>query len=259
MPNNPEGTFLNDSWECIDPKVGQNVWQLERPDLAENQRVPLLAHLDLCDACRLDQVVEKTVSSGLAGGRLNLPGSSVVDRRHRSWWQHPVKTSAAGMSLIAASLALLFVLPPAADGDGIVPRNADSKSTFQRPVEGEIVLSSGSKLSWTPIREAGQYQIQVSDSDGSFTWSGTTNKTEIELPDLSVQSEGQQYRAILQTIPADLVSPGSISVSFGTGNYSDVMKDRLQKAPLWLSLLGLFGFSLLALGFQAGRKNQLMK
>ncbi len=251
MPNKPRKPIADGTWECIDPSVGQNVWQLKLPDLGAEQIHILQAHLGLCDACRFDQALEKTVESGLNKGDLTLPEISIVHRRDQQWWQNPAWAGFAGAGLVAACITLLMVLPPRAEGDLVQVRGECLDTGFNRPMEGEVVSTGGSRLSWKPIEGAGSYQIQVTENDGPFTWMGTTNRTEIDLPVLEPKEGDQKYRAILQTIPADLVTPGSISVSFRAGHRSEVLWDRLSKAPLWVLLFGLAGLPLL--GFSARR------
>ncbi len=54
-------------------------------------------------------------------------------------------------------------------------------------------------------------------------------------------------RAVLTTVPSDLVSPGRVSVLFSTGSMVQLAQDRLLKAPAWLTALLLGGCFLLGM------------
>ncbi len=205
------------------------------------------AHLDLCDACRLDQALTSRLAAGLIAGRLELPRTSGRVIRPRAWWQRPAALAGTGSALIAACLTLLMLLPPPSTIDRVHLRGGPQDPHFLRPVEGEVVHPPNAVLSWTPVDGATSYRITLTGVDMDFTWEGTTPDTEFKLPALDLASGTQTLRAVLTTVPSDLVPAGQISVSFQTGSRTQVARDRLIKAPLWLSLLGIFGFVSLGL------------
>ena len=238
---------VNSGWECIDPVVGNCLWELEVEDTTEKRACQLHAHLQLCDACRLDQAMSGRLEAGLQAGELVLP-SKISEH----WWQRSAVQASVGSALVAACLALLIILPPAPSGDFVHLRAAVESPHFLRPVEGEVVMPTSTVMSWEPVAGASSYQVTLTDVDGGFHWVGSTRNTELELPDL-VQGR-QTLRAVLTTVPADLVMPGRISVSFSTGSGMQMAQDRLMKAPVWLTLLGIGGLFLMSLSLFSRRR-----
>jgi hypothetical protein len=53
--------------------------------------------------------------------------------------------------------------------------------------------------------------------------------------------DGERYRAILSTIPEDLLDPGDVSVSFQTGNRFDRIAHRVRKAQPVTYVVALIG------------------
>lgn len=43
------------SYECVDPSVGDEIWQLDIPALDADLRRKLEAHVSICHACRMDR------------------------------------------------------------------------------------------------------------------------------------------------------------------------------------------------------------
>ncbi len=233
-------TEVNSSWECIDPAMGNCLWELEVDETTEERSQQLQAHLQLCDACRLDQALNTRLEQGLQAGALVLPPAP-----KRIWWQRSSVQASAGSALIAACLALLMLLPPAPSGDFVHLRGAHDDPHFIRPVEGEMVIAENTLLTWQPVDGATSYRITLSDVASDFNWVGTTSNTQIQLPPLN--EDPQTLRAVLATVPADLVAPGRISVCFNTGNWAQMVQDRMLKAPLWMLLFIVSGVLLLGL------------
>lgn len=233
-------TNSNSSWECIDPGVGHCLWELEAEETSEARTRQLQAHLELCDACRLGEALNTRLEKDLEAGTILLPETPV-----RPWWLRPAVQASAGSALIAACVALLMILPPAPTCDTVLMRGPLDVPHFLRPVEGEVVLPEGTELSWAPVKGATSYKVTVTDMAGDYHWIGSTQTTQLKLP---LQNQGRQIlRAVLATVPADLVSNGSVSVSFCTGSRLQLVRDRLIKAPFWLAAFWAGGFSLLGL------------
>jgi hypothetical protein len=227
-------------WQCIDPVVGSCLWELEVEDTADERSQQLRAHLELCDACRLDVSLNERLEQGLQAGELVLP-----QVRDRVWWLRSSVQAGAGSALIAACLALLMILPPAPSGDAVSMRGGLDEPHFLRPVEGEVVIPENTVMSWAPIDGATSYQVTLSDVGGDFQWVGSTSSTQLELPLLD--KDQQTLRAVLTTVPSDLVSPGLVSVLFSTGTRVQLAQDRLLKAPAWLNALLTGGCFLLGM------------
>ena len=240
---------VNSGWECIDPAVGSCLWELEVEATTQQRSHQLKAHLELCDACRLDVELKNRLVKGLEEGSLNL-----TPVRHNRWWQQAGTQASVGAALIAACLALVLILPPAPTCDFVNLRGTADDPHFIRPIEGEVVVPSGTVASWLPIDGATSYQITLTDVSGGFKWAGSTRNTQLELPDLA--QEGQTLRAVLTTVPADLVSPGRVSVSFTTGTRIQLAQDRFSKAPLWLNLFWMSGLVLLGTSFASWRRSE---
>jgi hypothetical protein len=235
-------------WECIDPSLGSCMWELDLPDTPEERASHLRAHLDLCEGCRLDQALTQRLEKGLADGELRVFQGPDRVVSPKPWFWRPAALATAGSSLLAACLALLIFLPPQPAGDVVNRRGTPDEVRFLRPVEGEVVLTGATSLSWSPVDGATSYKVTLTDVDGEVVWEETTTDTRLEFPASATDSGDKTLRAILATVPADLVSPGQISVSFRTGNTLHVAWDRLAKAPPWLGLLALAGVVFLGLG-----------
>ncbi len=201
----------------------------------------------ICDACRLRSAMEHRVGNGLADGSLHLPDS-------RSGWfarlfQGPGRTSLdrtlawSGGLAVAASLLLMFLMPPQArDGDRI-SRSAD-QAQFKRPVEGEVLASDHPRLSWEAIPGATSYRITVNEVAGSYTWQGETTELSIEIPAAAAMPGSGDFRAFLEPVPTDLAQPGGITVSFRTGEFGTYLGYRFMSAGASLKIFGLIGLAM---------------
>ncbi len=246
---------IESAWECIDPSLGQCLGELDLAETSEKRVAQLQAHLDLCEGCRLDRALTQRLERGLHEGELQLPNQSRQVIAPRPWYWRPAALVATGSTLLAACLALLVFLPPLPTGDDIHVRGGHDQAGFLRPVEGEVVVPGAATISWSPIEGATRYQIVLTDIQGDIAWQESTTQTEVKLPTLASEVDGGILRAVLATVPSDLLSPGQVSVSFKTGSKIQVAQDRLAKAPLWLGLLGLAGLVMLGLSFRPNRKN----
>lgn len=239
----------NSSWECIDPAVGSCLWELEVGETTRQRSEQLQAHLELCDACQLDVALKNRLEKDLEEGALILPPVSGA-----RWWQQSAAQASVGSALIAACLALLIILPPAPSGDFVHLRGTADDPHFIRPVEGEVVVPAGAVVSWLPVDGATSYQVTLTDVAGDFKWVGSTRNTQIELPDIA--QDQQTMRAVLTTIPADLVSPGRVSVSFSTGSRIQLAQYRISKAPVWMNFLWVSGLVLLGTSLVSRRRSE---
>ncbi|MCC6650972.1 MAG: hypothetical protein IT348_07485 [Candidatus Eisenbacteria bacterium] len=231
-------------YECIDPEIGAQIGQLERPDLDPAVRATLEAHVSVCHHCHELLRRNATLATLAREGRLAAapgPGPVLVTRAVRpasarnSWL--------AGLAF-AASLSAVFALPPRSVTDGAVTRGA-ADARFLRPVEGEVLASRRPTLRWTAIPGATRYHVELRDPAGRAVWSGESTSPSIRLPEPSPLARGGEYRALLSVQPADLLPPGEPSVRFRSGTPGDMAAHRLRWAHpalqglVLLSLAGL--------------------
>jgi len=234
-------------YECVDPPVGRNIWQLDDPALDPAIRRQLAAHLVICDACRLQRDVERRVGRGLTTGRLTLRRRSAAGHEHRRATRRLV---GGGGLLLAASLAALLLVPPRSRDAGRIERGAVA-GAFRRPVEGEVVLSGRPRLTWRPVPGATAYRVRVSEVGGPFHWQGRTEAPELRLPRDVALPPHRDFRAVVTPVPPDLGPVGGTSVSFRRGSPGEWWRYRWRAAPPWIPVLAALGLALLAAALAA--------
>ncbi|MFH1841649.1 MAG: hypothetical protein ABIF77_00440 [bacterium] len=234
-------------YECIDPELGEYVWQLDDPDLEPGLREQVTHHIEICDRCRWERDAELRLARDLLAGRLRFDteGSSADPVPLR---RHPLFTPRvgwAGVALLAACLALLVFLPPRVPSGDAILRDGEMPYFFLRPVEGEVVSSRQPTLQWTPVDGASGYRVVLQQIGGDYRWETRTETTTSQPSTEQPLPASGRFRAILQTIPADLVPAEDITVTFRTGSLGALCRYRLTVAPLWVLLLGSGGLLLL--------------
>ncbi len=155
----PEGMGPEEGYECVEPALGDQLWRLDAPGQDEAHLKDLRLHLEICDHCRLVQhvgtiIAEELVSPGTPDRGRILPGA----------WRTALG-AVSGMA-VAASLALMFLLPPPDPARDHVLRADDSAPRFLEPVAGQVVLSDTPDLRWTPVPGASGYRITLQEKQG---------------------------------------------------------------------------------------------
>ncbi len=223
---------------CVDPKVGERILELALPTPVADtdERRLLTAHAEVCAYCRLTLDLHRSLAEGLADGSLTSASARVRNQtRIRDW------TGWAAVAAIAASLACLLLLPPRAVGPSLVLRGGPDESRFLRPVEGEVVGGSGLNISWTAMPGADSYRIRLTGGPDDFAWTAETSQAHLVIPASADLPPGETFRVLLSTVPADLMPPGGISVSFRTGGTAAVASHRIRQAQPIVFLLAFAG------------------
>jgi len=245
------------SYECVEPEVGDQIWRYGLPDIDSETRGLLGDHLKMCDRCRLAQALEREAEAGLQAGRLTVAAASLPNARpsrSKRWTRLDKGTGLAAASLMAATLAFVLLLPHGALERSLPTRGEGGAPGFHHPAEGEVVLGSRPQLSWQPVDGARSYRVTVNSTDGSFSWEGVTEDTEIVLPAGVTVPAATSLRAELHTVPADLLPLEGISVEFRTSTLPGFLGHRFKVAPGWVFLPGALG--VLLMGFVALRSRR---
>jgi len=192
-------------FECVDPQWGDQMIRLHEADLTPAVRKGLEDHLFICDACRLSQQVEATVGEAIRAGRVTIEPGTVA---------RPLPFPLlrwAGPTAIAASLVLMFLMPPTGRNPGGVQRDGESAPRFERPVEGEIVWGDAPELKWSPIEGATSYRVEISEVGGDFKWTGSTNGTSVQMSPENPLPDDGIFRGVVLPVPADLARPTAVT------------------------------------------------
>jgi len=119
---------------------------------------------------------------------------------------------------------------------------------FISPVEGEVLLQKTPKLKWNAVPGATAYVINVSGVGDDYTWSTQSTTVSARIPKDHALPQNLELRAVIQTVPEDLVPLGSISVTFSRENAGRFLSYRMISASLTAKILGLMGLLSIGLG-----------
>lgn len=220
------------AYECVDPGVGEEIGLLDDPDLDGDVREALDAHCQICAKCRLEREVARMVGDGLAAGRLHLQDPR---RRRRGADILPWAASLA----LAASLAMVVILPPAYPGTG--PTRGGNGPGFIRPVPGEVLAPLQNTLRWRPIPGATSYIVHLKQIDGVYAWSGASAVNSLSVPASAGMPGKGTISAWIEPVPSDLAEPGSIHVTFAREGWQRFLAYRLGAAPVLAKVLFAVG------------------
>ncbi len=248
----------NLAFECVEPGIGEHIWRGALPDASPADRALREDHLRICDACRLEAAVGRSMSDGLASGHLVLPHPAaprVVPLAQRSS-RLIASLSAGAASMAAMGLLLVMLMPPVAPA-GFGADRSGAEEGFVRPVEGEVAGPSGLDFHWHGVDGARSYQLRVEEIGGDFVWEGESREPSLTLPKDVALPVGAEFRAYLVPMPRDLAPAGGLSVRFRSGNLGAVLRYRAQASPLLARLMILGGLVLacgaLIMGFRDRR------
>lgn len=229
-------------FECVDPTWGDQLVRLHEPNLAAELRQSLEDHLFICDACRLSQEVEAAVGEAIRAGRVTIEPGTVTRPLPFPLlrWVGPVA--------VAASLVLMFLVPPEGRNPGGVTRGGEVPLKFERPVEGEIIWGDAPELKWTEIPGATSYRVQISEVGGDYKWSGLTAGTSLQIPaEYPLPADGI-FRGVVHPVPADLARPMAVTVAFSRSGWREFLRYRMKAAPVVVKGMAGFGFVVWVLG-----------
>lgn len=227
---------------CVEPALGKQRGSLADPDLEPSLRRELEEHVAICDACRLELAIAARISGEVRAGRLLLSG---IHGRRRS---RTLRLLAwAGGLAAAASVALVFLLPPSPAGPDSLRRSDPAAPHFLRPVEGEVLISGTPELSWTRVEGATSYRVLISRPDGEEVWNVTVPSTSVRLPEDVLAPDPARYRVVVEPVPVDLAGMTELNVSFRRDGVGAFVSYRLQEAPAvawWLGIIGLLALGI---------------
>lgn len=228
--------------ECVDPVVGERIHELELAGRSIEEDRLLRAHVEVCAHCRMLVRLGPELARALAS-REASPSLRLRSRRGRRsrWIGHAALVSAA------ASLILFFTLPMRPVGPTPVLRTGEAPPRFTSPVEGQVVSADGFLASWNPVEDADAYQVTIVEVGEGSSRSVEAEGTEVLLGPSTGLSEDSSYRLLLSTTPADLLSPGEVSVTVRTGGTWAVWSHRLRMAPFAVHALAILAFALTVL------------
>jgi hypothetical protein len=233
---------VESGFECVDVRVGERILDFETRKLQDGERDLLTAHLEVCAHCQLTLDLNRRLAEGIRQGTL-LADAEV--RRVPGWWRHPARWMSA--AALAASLVFLAILPPQPVGPSMTLRGEDGPG-FIRPVEGEVVGFENLAINWSAVPGAESYSIRLDDTtaDGPHGggWTHSTTEPTVVIPPGVLREEDSNYRVLLSTVPADLIPPGGISVTFRTGSLKAVAGHRARHGQPIAYLVSLAGLML---------------
>lgn len=228
-------------YECIDPSLGEHLWRLDDPTTAADLQTRLQRHLRHCSVCRQRVALSRTVAEGLQDGRLVIRPMQ-ADRRVWSEWSLNL-----GVGVLAACLALVFVLPPRLPGLDLVMRGGNGPF-IAAPLPGSVVLDRTPVIRWTRIERASSYRVSLREVGGDFQWSGETTSPEVSLPASARLPVSARFRVGVEPVPAHLVADGALQTSFRTGTWREFAAFRLGAAPPAILIGALAGALALMVG-----------
>ncbi len=224
-------------YECVDPNLGARLWQYNTPGCSPELQRRLDNHIDICHGCRLALAIQDRLEVGLQSGKLGFDDCPAKENR-------PLVKLFVWSALVTAIAAVLlvFLLPPRSLEDPLIIRGEQVTPGFVRPVAGEVIWKNLPEISWTVVEFATTYQIRIEEIGGSFEWSGETSEPHLVLPAEIKLPADTSFRVLLETVPAYLVPPEGIALSFRSGGLVTFLFYRVVAAPVWLQgsvVLGL--------------------
>jgi len=226
---------------CIDEDLGSNMWRLDATDTAPGLRKRLETHLSFCADCRMQQRVTAETARGLSEGFLKLPTRDNHQIISRS-------ITASGFLALAASLLLMFMLPPVPAQQKIVVRgNIETVEIFS-PVADEIIRDANPIIRWQPLANATSYNVRIEGVDSEYKWEQKTSNAEIQIPADKILPISERFRVFVEPMPAYLGPTGGWRSSFSTATMLPFVKYRVGAAPPETRSLGLFALGLLIMG-----------
>jgi hypothetical protein len=228
-------------YECIDPALGTNMWRLDVDDTAEELRARLDTHLHYCADCRIQRRVIAAVSTGLSEGSLHLskPGRGPLISR---------TLSATGIVALAASLLLMFAMPPVATHQKMAVRGGNAGQEITRPVPDEILRDRSPVITWQPLADATSYKVRIEGVGNDYKWSQTTSGSEISVPADNNLPVSERFRVFVEPVPAYLAPAGGWRSSFSTASLLPFVKYRIGAAPAESRSLAIFALGMIILG-----------
>jgi len=221
------------NYECIDSKLGGELWRYDDPATDPSMISKLDMHLTLCHKCNQSRALQHVVAEGVANGAIVIDSS-------RKILQFKVPTfgfAAAGAIAMAACLVIMLLLPAQPTRDSL--SRGPGYLGFVAPISSEVVFG-GTKLAWAEIDGATAYKIRLESEDNSWQWHGETSETSISVPEIN----SDIITAYLTTIPADLAPIGGWNISFKRGNLFEFMLFRAENSSTLVRLLGICGIML---------------
>lgn len=226
--------------ECIDPDLGQDLWRLDDPSTAPELRQALLRHCHHCSACASTRALADLLDRAVKSGVVDLAGPRRHGQRRAQW------SLSLGGAALAASLALVLLLPPPAEQ--APTRAALPPVRVIRPVTDEVIATPRPTISWTALERARAYEVTVTTEAGEERWRTRTEATEVRLPAGSDIDAHGRYRIWIEPVPSHLTPSGRFGSSFIRGDAWDAGRYRLKHAAGWVVALGGLGIALLAWG-----------
>ncbi|HPF36774.1 MAG TPA: hypothetical protein P5571_11000 [Candidatus Krumholzibacteria bacterium] len=235
------------NFECIEPDLGAQTLLIDDPATDSELKSRLTHHVAHCADCRLRVALARDMAAGLRSGLLQAPEDGTP-----AWVRW---TGGLGGLALAASLALVFLLPPSPPGSGRIQRGADDPHVTA-PVADSVIRDRTPVLRWTPVDRATGYRVSVREVGGGFVWEAETSTPEIGLPAAAVLPPSSRLRVDVEPVPGHLVRGGRLQSSFRTGSWDEYLPFRFGAAPrvvLAGALAGLAGLVVGLFGLMRGR------
>jgi hypothetical protein len=226
------------NYECVDPVLGELLRLREEGPLSPQDSEELQAHLEICQACRLaegmDRLLRQAASRPAVGVGVRLASLGGAMRL-------------AAVFCLLAALASTFLLPPSKNarfGDSpveLVERAGELALNILRPQEREVLPPAGGALRWAPVRGASAYRVELhGPADFHQLWE-RTDDTRLSLPDEAPRGD---YLLEVGSIPDHLPGGATSSLSFARGNWSEYLFYRLRHLPG--TTMGLLALALIS-------------
>jgi len=228
-------------YECIDQDVGSNLWRLDADDTAPELRERLENHLSFCADCRMQRRVLDEVATGLGDGSLKLSSSA----------SHTVLSRpifASGLLALAASLILMFAMPPVSTLQTMAVRGSNDGQEILNPIPDEILYNRNPVITWQPLSDATSYNVRIEGVDNSYKLEQQTTGAQIQIPKDSELPVSERFRVFVEPVPAYLAPAGGWRSSFSTASLVPFIQYRLGAAQPVARVLWLFALGLLLMG-----------